>query len=283
MRRIGTLDSAPSAEAVHRYLELQGIGNTVQPADANWEIWVYEESQLNQARAEFDDYLKNPTAAKYQSLPAPEKSKPVVPPMRPGPVPVHPVSNSIPVTIFITLLCAGITLATRFGHVKQLANLFFMSVSPDGSLDAVMQGQVWRLLTPIFLHFSIMHLGFNLYIFWMLGNAIERVRGSLALLGIVITVGLLSNMVQYLSAGPNFGGLSGVVYGLFGYLWMRSVFLPGDGFFMPQSIVTQMIFWAVLCVLMEDVFPVANGAHFGGLVVGMALGAAPRLWRTSRR
>ncbi len=279
MRKIGSLSTATAAERFHRYLSHRGIENRVDAEKDSWDLWVYEESQVNEARESLAEFEINPVASKFD---APE---PVVVKEAPRPkrrerqIAIDSSSKNIPVTILTAVLCLWLTLSTNFGAKTELVNQ--LQIASPGSMELVEveKGEVWRLITPIFLHFSFMHIAFNLFMFWTIGGVIERIKGHWALALLILTIAIFSNLVQFVAAGPGFGGLSGVVYGLFGYMWMRSVFLPNDGFFMPQQIVTQMILWAVICVLAKDYFPVANGAHFGGLVAGMIAGAFPRLWR----
>jgi hypothetical protein len=81
----------------------------------------------------------------------------------------------------------------------------------------------------------------------------------------------LSNLAQFFVRGPIFGGMSGVIYGLFGYIWIRGRFDPASGLFLPQTTVTMMIIWFILCAV--NVIPnVANYAHGAGLLLGMAWG-----------
>jgi len=77
---------------------------------------------------------------------------------------------------------------------------------------------------------------------------------------------------------PLFGGMSGVLYGLFGYAWMKSRFEPGLGLWVDQGTVVILIAWFFLCMT-GLVGPIANAAHAGGLVSGLVIGVAPTLWR----
>ena len=146
---------------------------------------------------------------------------------------------------------------------------------PDGAMEArpplaeVRKGEVWRLFTPIFLHFGLMHLLFN--IIWLrdLGGFLQHRFGALYLLTFILAVAGVSNLVQLASSGPQFGGLSGVNYGLLGFLWMRGKFERGGFWQLNPQIVQFMIVWFVLCFFMPGV---ANGAHAGGLLFGMASG-----------
>ena len=87
-------------------------------------------------------------------------------------------------------------------------------------------GQYWRLLTPMFLHFGLLHIVFNLLWVWEVGRRIELVNGSLLLLLVTLASSLLANFMQYYLYGPSFfGGMSGVVFGFLGYslVWSRMV------------------------------------------------------------
>src|SRR5205814_9740200 len=105
----------------------------------------------------------------------------------------------------------------------------FIFYWPLGSLIEIKNGQLWRLITPIFVHGGFLHLLFNMW--WMrdLGFMIEQRKGSLRLALMVLLVAIPSNIAQYMTAGPWFGGMSGVVYGLFGYIWMKGKFSPHEG------------------------------------------------------
>ena len=76
---------------------------------------------------------------------------------------------------------------------------------------------------------------------------------------------------QYLLSGPSFGGMSGVVYGLLGYIWMQGRFNPASGLSLQPQTVTMMILWFFLC-LTGMVGHVANTVHAVGLAGGIAWG-----------
>lgn len=140
----------------------------------------------------------------------------------------------------------------------------------------ILGGEVWRLVTPIFLHFGVLHLLFNMMWLWDLGRSIEYLKGRGFLLLFVLTTGVLSNLAQYAITGnPNFGGMSGVVYALLGYAWIQGRVNPAFGMALHQSTVMMMLVWYVLCWtgLMG---PIANWAHTAGLLVGMAWGFLDR-------
>jgi GlpG protein len=115
-----------------------------------------------------------------------------------------------------------------------------------------------------------------------LGGVIEARRGRWRYLALVLLIAGISNAAQGIMKGPNFGGMSGVVFGLFGYVWMQSRYVPTSGFFMPQNIVILMLIWMAVCYS-GIVGPIANTAHTVGLLTGMIIGYAPKLWRDLSR
>ena len=147
----------------------------------------------------------------------------------------------------------------------------------DG-LAPIFSGQVWRLVTPIFLHFGFPHILFNCWATIVEGTMIESGRGTLRLLILVLVSAVLSNLGQHLymehaDAGRLhiFGGLSGVGYAMFGYLWMKGQYEPEQGMILHPNTITMMLFWLVLCMT-GLVGPIANAAHVVGLLVGVTFG-----------
>jgi GlpG protein len=199
-------------------------------------------------------------------------------------------------TIVLILVSVLASLTSQFGQERgqvlyRLAITGFTTVPTDfggefmvweQNLDRIRQGEVWRLLTPIFLHFSILHLAFNMFWLYDLGGRIESYRGAWKLALLVLLAGIPANLGQYAASGPYFGGMSGVVYALFGYVWMKSRFDPGPGMYVHFHIVAMMIVWLFLG-LTGLLGPIGNTAHFVGLVVGVVLGYAPVAWRRLRR
>jgi len=137
-------------------------------------------------------------------------------------------------------------------------------------------GQVWRLLSPAFLHFGWMHLIFNLMWVWYFGRQIEGRQGSLTILMLLVLADIGANIAQYLTGTVLFGGMSGVVYALLAHVWLMSRRVPSSGFFVPQMLVVFMLGWMVFT--MTDMAGsvgfgnVANEAHLGGLLVGLITG-----------
>ncbi len=149
-------------------------------------------------------------------------------------------------TLTLIGACVVVELAARSQFAVDLRPWLFISQGPAG-LPEIADGEVWRLLTPIFLHFGLPHLVINLAWLWALGEMAERVFGAAALALLVTAVGVFSNLCQFAAGGPAFGGMSGVLYGLLGFLWMQSRFNPGSGARLGNPIVVMMLAWLVLC------------------------------------
>ena len=190
-----------------------------------------------------------------------------------------------PLTAVLIAISVAVAIFSRLGqNADVLSSLFITRYrlrDGEGFLPEIVQGQVWRLLTPIFIHFGIMHLVFNMLWLKDLGSMIEKLVSTWVLLALVIVIGIPSNLGQFYFHGPFFGGMSGIVYGLLGYVWMKSKFDPASGLFLEKQTVTWMIGWFFLC-LTGAMGSVANYAHGIGLVTGMIWGFTSAKMRSAR-
>ncbi|WP_192034746.1 rhomboid family intramembrane serine protease [Halomonas sp. YLGW01] len=156
------------------------------------------------------------------------------------------------------------------------------SLSLGTLADTLGSGQLWRLFSPALLHFGWMHLIFNLLWVWYFGRQVEALRGAGVMLSLTLISAIAGNLAQYATGTVLFGGMSGVVYALLGYVWLMSRWAPHSGFFVPQMLVVFMLGWMVFTMTdlagLVGFGNVANEAHLGGLVVGLVLG-----WYDARR
>jgi GlpG protein len=204
-----------------------------------------------------------------------------------GKRPRRPVHSAVPwrrapVTIaLIALSIAGFLLFYLGAPLTWLSQLTFtpFDVVNGRPVFTTAQGQYWRLITPVFLHFGWLHIVFNSLWLWELGSRVERVMGQLNMLLLFLVIALVSNASQFAFGGPGlFGGMSGVVYGLLGFSWVAPLLQPRWPIQPAPAIVLLMVGWLVVCMVgLVEVLgfgAVANAAHLGGLLCGVVLGAA---------
>lgn len=157
------------------------------------------------------------------------------------------------------------------------SQLYFLPIE-----EVIRQGEWWRLLTPMLLHFNFLHLIFNLLWIWDLGRRIELGCSKLTLFMVTLISSVLANVGQYALVGPSiFGGMSGVVFGFFGFC------LVWDGRVLGQRSGLNRAIYLVIIVFMLLGFTglldflvggaIANGAHVGGFIGGMLFALLLRL------
>ncbi|MDF1693977.1 MAG: rhomboid family intramembrane serine protease [Zhongshania sp.] len=143
------------------------------------------------------------------------------------------------------------------------------------------KGQLWRLITPAFLHFGLMHIVFNSLWLWELGGMIERRQGAVRILGLVLLIAAGSNIAQAMTGVSLFGGMSGVIYGLLGYIVVWNRLRPATPFPLVNGVAVVMVVWLLVCMAgfteLLGLGAVANTAHLSGLVLGLILGLAAAL------
>ena len=186
----------------------------------------------------------------------------------------------IPIIIFAILFA----LVSNFGSVIaaiELLTFTNINVTNHGYISMfdfdqtfLIGNQWWRLITPIFIHFSFAHLVFNCLWIFILGEKIENTDGSLIFILLVIFSAILSNCLQYFWTETSlFGGLSGVIYGLIGFCMIIEFDTQYERYKLPPALYLFMIVWLLLGFAgILDLFgfgSVANFAHLGGLISGI--------------
>jgi GlpG protein len=158
--------------------------------------------------------------------------------------------------------------------------------------DIFKKWQLWRLITPAFLHRDFLHILFNMIWLWLLGRQIEERLSSLKYLTLIISLAIFTNVLQYLVSGPYFMGFSGVIMGMAGFVWMRQKIANWEGYNFSKGTYYFLIFYVFSMLLLQIVsfvlswisikFPVniANTAHIAGVVLGLLLGRSSLFaWR----
>ncbi|MBL0710164.1 MAG: rhomboid family intramembrane serine protease GlpG [Colwellia sp.] len=169
------------------------------------------------------------------------------------------------VTLVVFAFCWLIFIVSNLGWAQPVFDYlhFYNYLSINSFIE-----EPWRLLGPVFFHFSWLHIIFNTMWWWQLGGSIEKTLGKGSLINLLLISAIISNLGQFFVSGANFGGLSGVVYALVGFVWWMGYLAPEKGLSLSKPIVGFLLFWIVLGF--ADFLPVnmANTAHLLGLLSG---------------
>jgi GlpG protein len=301
LREIGKLPKSTDSQLIRDHLLSLGMStHATDSADGTGTtIWVHNEDHLPKAREEFQAYASNPDDPRFLS--AAEAASKVLKEkerldreyrrnVRSFRGRWHSVDfRRRPLTSGLAAICVGVFAVEFISHdfaasVQDWLGFFPHEVAGRTNdlavgLRAILQGQIWRLITPIFLHVSIMHIVFNVWALLQAGTVIENKRGTPTLALLVFLAALASNMGQYIymiavdKQTIPFAGISGVVYALFGYIWMKGRVSPEEGMILHPNTVRFMLGWLALGFVVRW-FHMANGSHVVGLIVGMLFGLA---------
>jgi GlpG protein len=286
MRLIGHLTTEPGARLFGDYLLVSGIENTVEEdPPTGWGIWVVDEDKLETAKNLLQKFSTNPqdpefqenarSAAEVRASKEKEQARweKKVKGRRTLFRPATAFGMGRLTFILVVVSVAYYVFERASGGVAWRSLLFITgTMPPDASLPEIRHGQVWRLITPIFIHGGIIHILFNMLWLKDLGSMVEVRMGTRYLGFMVLAMAVGSNLAEfYITGNPRFGGMSGVVYGLLGYVWLRGKLDPTSGFFLHPTILVIMMVWFV-AAFAGVLGGIANWAHAGGLVIGLALG-----------
>jgi GlpG protein len=294
MRLIGYIESAERAQKFTDFLYAQGVKNQADRTTGDrWEIWVLSEEQVEIGKQHLSAFQANPDGLVFQEAAAlakeirkqesreqeayAERTKDGRDLNNPG-----PNISTGRLTLILMIICGIIFLFQKLDFevaiFQKLSISNFKAAGGSIGLPEIRRGEIWRLITPIFMHGDIFHIFFNLMWMRILGTIIEYRQGWKKMLTIVLATASFSNLAQYYVSGPLFLGISGVVFGLLGYIWMKGKFDPFAGMFLPQGVVFMMLFWLLLGIsgALEASLGVgvANTAHIGGLASGCLMGYA---------
>ena len=253
-----------------QYLQRIQFPHRLSESDSHVVLWVYDENHIPIARTLYEQFRQHPHVSESGKV---------------WRVPVRFSWRTSPLSLLLVAGCIAGFLVITFQMISVLSVLSFQGfqIIDDKLLanDAyqvwqqLQEGQLWRLLTPVFLHFDLMHVVFNATILWFLGAQIERQEGAARYIAIVVLTGVISNMVQYLYSPQNlFGGMSGVNYALLAYCALanrwdkKAPFLLPSGFFWLSVVMMVLGFLNVFSLFG---YAIANWAHLAGFVSGLIM------------
>ena len=260
------------AQAFVDYLRTLGIVAHARPSAGTMAIQLDDPNQLHRAQQELTQFLAEPEHERYWQaswlVEEDEQAADTLSRIYRGPSVWRVVKGTGWVTWLVMGICVVVYFLTGEGESTKARASFMFFPTVEAMLDS---GQIWRWIAPAVLHFGAYHITFNLFAWWIFGGLVERVQSPMRLLGLFLALALIGNVAQFFWGGNQFGGLSGVVYGLLGYLWLYPKVNPAAPFRLPRGMVVFM--WLMVVTGFLPIFPFANLAHLGGLLGGCALGA----------
>lgn len=134
--------------------------------------------------------------------------------------------------------------------------------------DLIMQGQVWRLITPVFLHGSIFHIAFNMYALFYLGQTLERFYRHGRFLALFLLSGFAGNVISFMFSSYPSLGASTAIFGLLGaegVLIYQNREIFGS---IARRALSQVVMIAVVNLIIGLTPGIDNLGHIGGLIGG---------------
>jgi rhomboid protease GluP len=171
----------------------------------------------------------------------------------------------------MTLTILGITVlffilqeASRYIYQQDVVALYAEKIN-----SLIIQGQLWRLITPILVHANILHIGFNMYALYVFGKSLERFYGPWKLLFIYLVSGFAGVVFSFLLTDSASLGASTAIFGL----------LAAEGVFAYQNqavfghqarrVLRSIINIAIINLLLGLTPGIDNWGHLGGLLGGL--------------
>ncbi len=252
------------------YANTQSLTINIEKYEDGFRL-LCDSKQLNKVDELFCEFVKNPHQSKYQ-LAAWEQAKPehitIDTPSLLTVFKSNLLAHAGIFTLIIFMLCWLIYLLGFLGlerfvfqELKFYTQLSFLSLIKEP----------YRIVTPILLHFSLIHIAFNTIWWWKLGGEIENKIGTFYLILLLVTSAVISNTGQFIVSGSNFGGLSGVVYALVGFVWCIGHLQPKAGLQLSNFMMGFLIIWLALGFLNWLPINTANMAHLLGLLTGCVM------------
>ncbi len=191
--------------------------------------------------------------------------------------------------LFVRVPRADVTIALVALNILVFIGLAALSLSPlqipselliraGGNFALrVQDGEIWRLLTALFLHGGLLHVALNMFALYQAGQVVERLFGRLGFVVVYLGAGLLGNLASlWWRQGPVSIGASGAIFGVYGallaYLTIQRGSVPVEVFREMRSGTLGFLGYSLFAGF--AIAGIDNAAHLGGLFGGLILGAA---------
>ena len=268
MKQLLVINDARLAQSLADYLSSRGMHCELTQSEVGITVWLADESCSGEAEPEVKRFLKEPYHPRYAeaSWQSGTPNSRIDYSAGHHSLTAHFLMQAGPVTLLVMAVCTCL-------YVLQLIGLnLYASLSFHQDVSQLSGWQIWRFVTPAFLHFSALHLIFNLMWWWYLAGLVERQLGSSKLLTLLLVGAVIPNLLEFLLSGPDFGGLSAVVNTLVGYCWIVGRMKPDGEVKLQDGIFIFMVVWLAIGFSGLLGNNLANAAHLSGLAIGLLHG-----------
>ena len=288
MIKVIEISSEANLALFSQYLTAQGVYHRLTEERLNQVLWVDSEAAATFVRQAFEKYQTGELEVNVNVNHTKSFVTGLTTAMRRFPL------TLVLIALNILLFPVGMG-SNELGNDSLFARLMLLEIEQVGGDyyfvplgQTLAEGQWWRLLTPMLIHFSWLHIVFNLLWVWEIGRRIEVINGALALFWVVAVASVMANVTQFMMSGPGFfGGMSGVVFGLLGHSLVWSRLVPERTTGVASGIYIFMLIYLAVgftgAIDQLGLGKLANGAHLGGLIAGLVTGGLAALSVRFRR
>jgi rhomboid protease GluP len=182
---------------------------------------------------------------------------------------IKEVTNRPAATYALVIINVAVFVIGWFTQVIKGENIL-INLGSKSWMD-ILNGQYWRLVTPIFLHAGIAHLATNSFSLVIFGRTVEKIFGSRKFIIIYIAAGIMGNIASFAFSMSDSLGASGAILGIGGallYLWSRNK----DFFAMKRQQYMALVFLVIFNLLYGFTqMNIDNYAHLGGAICGFLM------------
>lgn len=286
MRKLGDLENHEDAKRFRWYLESQNIEAWIDDEDPlSVTVWLVQDTEKVQATSLLQEFRENPRDQRYEEASQKAEREHLAKSLKEEKArKIARRANqdtfitNYPVTFTLIAICTVIFLNHYFDKQHSLFQYLSFSSDPVARLTGaknfveILNGQVWRLVTPALMHADWFHIIFNMLWFFQFASQIEGHFSSKRLLSLLLITSVSSHVIFYLVAGPMFLGMSGVNYGLLAYIWTMERYSSNDRNLDGQAS-KFFVFWYCFCLVLTLIgMPVANTIHGVGGLAGLIVG-----------
>ena len=312
MRKLHTFEQELDANRFTAVLTVNQVeAQVLRSNDNQWDLWIIDEDALSQAGKLLGEYQSNPDSPQIQMALA--KAKKIQQQLKQEKAERIKQAKKIEVrtqfrdphhmmaamqrkdtlTRKIILLCAIVFGASLVFQSQDGSQENFVRNALEAQFQQISQGQIWRLITPVFVHgtgqeflFDFLHIFFNMYWMYWLGTRLEIQFGLKTYLGLFLIAGVASILVPLLTpetgllgirglGGGSVVGMSGVVYGVIGFGWCKMKMKPSVGMLITPFVLMLSIGWMLFGIVSASssqgvgyISSISHLAHLVGLLTG---------------